>query len=895
MGITLPLSVERFRELFVSRQDIYSVQSAGGAGYLKVNKPLGDQTIKDHMNGKQTVGLYQLKDNKVKWALIDIDINKEIWTKDNFRVEDWQEKIDEQAKMVQDIFASRGMKSYRENSGFKGEHVWVFFDAPIQASTVKNVLDSMFEHLHMVDDNMHIEIFPKQTHAADTGTGSLVKAPLGKHQRSGVFSFFKDEIAEEGSIELVSEKTMSKAVNEFDTIFGNCVALRNIKDEGIHSEHLGHEERLALAYIFGNLGNEGVDYITKEVFSKLSDYDEEKTKYNLGRMKDYKPVTCAKLQKKGLCPGPCANIGGDKSPIAFHYRQLRKDTGAESIKAISRLDNFKIEGHCYYEKRPNDPLPEQISTFTLNLFEQIHIDDGIEPRTILKGHVTNDEGDHDIKITVEDFSSNEKLSSKIYAVLGNAGTYLADITKIRHASNLFSHKNKTFIKKIFGYNEAHTKYYTPSIVISADEIRDNDELIISLEGEGQAELLDMQKITEKELEPLVQHIKDDLLQLADFETTHTSFAHAMLPIIEAFVDPGDKSKYGLFLRGQTGTGKSFLFRALQNFYGNFPEDVATWGSTPYQIQLLGYFFKDCLFLVDDFKMSNITNYQGVLNILQTYSDNTARGRLKSSGVEMQKTHPIKGTLAITGEDSISGEASNIARMITIEYAGAERDMIKGGKVKSQKNMYNGFTPYYIKHILNQDKDEISNTRQNYLEEFFKVIEGQPNDIRIARNVAILMTSYYYISHFMWTKEEAEANIKKLKKYLGSLLTVVIDEAQEQKSSTRFWTLLQEYISSGRLQIAPEAGTFDAAGTRGTIIGFVSGDKTFIMHKLAYGEIQRTLRQQGDLLRHTIPSIIKDLRIEGKVVDKKSESRRFNGKNVRVVQVIFDKPDLTKDE
>ena len=893
MKKTLP--IETFRDLFINRDDIYCIQGSGGSAYYKISRPLNDRVIKDHMLGKQTIGLYQLKNNTVTWALIDIDVNKEIWSRKDFDLKDWENKIAKQAIQIKTILTTKGISSYREKSGFKGEHVWIFFNKPIPSSVAKHTLDSMFKSMPLVDKNIHIELFPKQAQTLDSESpGSLVKAPLGKHQRSGVFSEFIDDIS--GIINRVSEEKFKKAINEFDAIFSGCSALKDIRAEGIHSEHLGHEERLTLAYIFGNLGNAGLDYIETEVFSKLNDYDVKKTRYQLKRILDkgYKPITCKSLQDKSLCPGPCAAIGSNKSPIVFYYRQKGIKTESEDIKSISRLKDYEMHGHNYYDCGGGKSLPELLSNFILNLHEQVHVDDGIQEKTIFRGHVINEDGIHDIEIDALDFASNEKFTAALYSVLGNSGTYIANPAKVREASNKFSQKNKVKIKKIFGYNENHTKYYTPSLVVSADDIALNNELIISLEGEGQAEMLDMIKIDEKEFKDLKRHIKEDLLKLADMETTHTAFAQTLLPILEPFIDTGDRTRYVYFLRGQSGTGKSFLMQAMQNFYGFFPDDCVSWSSTPYAIQRLGYFFRDCMFLVDDFKIKNISNYNTALQIMQNYADMTARARLISSGTGLAPTYVIRGFFTSTGEDTVTGEASNLARMLVIEYKGKKRDMIRGNIVKKQKRKYRGFTPYYIKHVLNLDKEKISKKMENYMKEFFKIIEGEPNDIRIARNVSLLMTSYYYVANFMWSKkEEIDNNIIKIKIYLIKLMQDSLKDTKQEKASQRFWDYLHEFLASGKLRIVPEAGIVTDF-ERGAIIGFRSGGKTQLIHKVAFNEIQKILRQSGDSIDHSINAILHDLEADGIIESCKIESRKFNGSSVRTIEIELNKSNLIKN-
>ena len=432
-------------------------------------------------------------------------------------------------------------------------------------------------------------------------------------------------------------------------------------------------------------------------------------------------------------------------------------------------------------------------------------------------------------------------------------------------------------------------------MISADGIHTNDDLIISLEGEGQAEMLDMEKISEKEFKDLRTHIKEDLLKLADMETTHTALAHTLLPILEPFLDTGDRTRYVYFLRGQSGTGKSFLMQAMQNFYGFFPDDCVSWSSTPYAIQRLGYFFRDCMFLVDDFKIKNITNYNIALQIMQNYADMTARARLISSGTGLAPTYVIRGFFTSTGEDTVIGEASNLARMLIIEYMGKRRDMIRGEKVKINKRKYRGFNPHYIKYVLNLDKEQIAKTMVFYIKKFFKIIEGEANDIRIARNVSLLMTSYIYLVDFLWNKkEEIDSNIEKIEIYLIKLMQDSLSGTREEKASQRFWDYLHEFLASNKLRIVPEAGIITDA-ERGAIVGFRSAGKTFLIYKVAFNEIQKILRQSGTSIDHGITAILRDLEADGLLKSSKTESRKFNGNSVRVIEIELDKSDLTKNE
>ena len=650
-----------------------------------------------------------------------------------------------------------------------------------------------------------------------------------------------------------------------------------------------------------------MEYITDEVFSKLSDYDADKTKYHLEKMlqKNYKPVTCETLQHKNLCPGKCAAIGHNKSPIAFFFRQKGMKTGQREIKARSLWDNLDRVNHSYYETIPGSTELEEISNFTMDLYEQLHLVDGIDDidgKTIIRGHIIDMHGSHDIEMDARKFSSDSDLRAEIYTALGNAGVYMKDVTKVRLASNKYSKQNKIKILKVFGYNEDFTKYYTPTVAISADVIKPNDELIIDLNDEPIARQLDLKIIDEATLSDVKEHVDDVLLKLSSDEITHAMFAHTMLPIIDPFVDPGDKSRFTLFIRGQSGTGKSFVGRALQNFYGSFPDEVATWGSTPYSLQRLGYYFKDALFLIDDFKKGNITGKMGmVLQVLQNYADNTTRGRLNSSGQASAESRVIKGSMMITGEDNIEGEASNLARMITLQFPVTRADLVAGEKIKKMRKHYSGLTAHYVKHIMGIDKDSISDKRAEY-QLYFNELLGKTshaNQVRISRNIAVLMTSYYYLAHFMWDKKIAEKNITALINYLGRLSEEIAEAATAERSAEQFVNYLDEFIAAGKLRIVPETPALDL-GTdnyRGaTPVGFVSGGKTYLIKNLAFNEIQKLLKQSGTELTHSATSIFDDLEKDKRIASARTVPKRFNGKNVRVVELLGQSlPNITDEE
>ena len=168
---------------FVNRSDTYAIQQKDNS-YRRIDKPLTEDVILKHLDGKVTVGPYQLDltNNHVKWACFDID----------------PERIPESKKIAEKICeqASRffGDKAaILEASRFPDEsyHIWILFDPAIPAKVAKLLAQKILEAAKL--DEVDIEIFPKQEEVSEDGYGNLVKLPLGIHRQYGKRSQFLDK------------------------------------------------------------------------------------------------------------------------------------------------------------------------------------------------------------------------------------------------------------------------------------------------------------------------------------------------------------------------------------------------------------------------------------------------------------------------------------------------------------------------------------------------------------------------------------------------------------------------------------------------------------------------------------------------------------------------------
>lgn len=105
---------------------------------------------------------------------------------------------------------------------------------------------------------------------------------------------------------------------------------------------------------------------------------------------------------------------------------------------------------------------------------------------------------------------------------------------------------------------------------------------------------------------------------------------------------------------------------LSSFYGEFSRDTppAQWADTINTVETLGCPLADAIFWVDDYK-SIYADERTFTRFLQAYSRGMGCGRLtRESKVRHEK--PCRGLILSTGETTIEGEMSIIARMLVLE-------------------------------------------------------------------------------------------------------------------------------------------------------------------------------------------------------------------------------------
>ena len=185
-----PLSA--LRALFVNRSDCYCIQLK--QGYSKIPQPLTDQILQQHLDGKTTVGSYQLDTNNlVKWLCLDLDPEKLSDHKETAKqilsilLQKTKDKEGNETPRIWPNCIVLEASRYPDPS----YHIWLLFLIPLEAKAARWIGQRILEMANL--SPKQIEVFPKQNEITpERPYGNFVKLPFGKHQVEGKWSRLLD-------------------------------------------------------------------------------------------------------------------------------------------------------------------------------------------------------------------------------------------------------------------------------------------------------------------------------------------------------------------------------------------------------------------------------------------------------------------------------------------------------------------------------------------------------------------------------------------------------------------------------------------------------------------------------------------------------------------------------
>jgi superfamily II DNA or RNA helicase len=205
------LKVSLFGSLFRGRDDVYAVRwegTNGRTGYspagiresnraisvgpgkrkpVKHSKlfPLTEEVIRDHLVGRQTIGVYPLLQDDSCW-FVAIDFDRKTWEGD--------------ARTLLETCNELGVPAALERSrSGNGAHIWIFLAEPTPAALARRlasaILTRTMERRYSVGLDSYDRLFPSQDTMPKGGFGNLIALPLQRGPREyGNSVFINDQL-----------------------------------------------------------------------------------------------------------------------------------------------------------------------------------------------------------------------------------------------------------------------------------------------------------------------------------------------------------------------------------------------------------------------------------------------------------------------------------------------------------------------------------------------------------------------------------------------------------------------------------------------------------------------------------------------------------------------------
>jgi hypothetical protein len=485
--------------------------------------------------------------------------------------------------------------------------------------------------------------------------------------------------------------------------------------------------------------------------------------------------------------------GGGAAPIA------------SAVDYEAREDEDHPEATGYYAV--GEKFQRRLSNFVVKFEEERIIGDADEAETSrsFRGTINCLGEVGPFEISSEEFS--EKLRQAIHNAAGVKPELLGSVDEVRTAISRNSEPVKRQYLTSTGWTDDFSRYLVPGGYVDRDgyheHVAGDGVPAIDLSDHEKARWIGLRQLDPARLRQVKQHILDDLMQLHDPSVIRSMLAVVVLSAMIRFAEVS--SWLVLWFQGLTGSGKSFLACLGMNFFGDFGGQGSgrfiSWKSTGKAIQSAGYYFRDVMYLVDDYKRDDVRHADAVM-VIQGAADRTGRSRLNADA-SMNTTRWIRGTLLGTGEDYPDSNASGLGRTVIIRVPNPEKDHDRAQRCLSQCQHYRGWMAAFLAHVIRNDLGKQFKARvEHWHRHYHELIKNKANDARIATNHACLAAAFELFAGFMndvWPGADHSARIFA-EQYLRDLVVEAVGAVEEETPARIFLDTLGELIAFQRARV-----------------------------------------------------------------------------------------------
>ena len=374
-------------------------------------------------------------------------------------------------------------------------------------------------------------------------------------------------------------------------------------------------------------------------------------------------------------------------------------------------------------------------------------------------------------------------------------------------------------------------------------------------------------------------------------------------------------RYGLFLKGRTGTHKTSVMQCFMSIYGiGFMnrENLIQWGrkfgSTVNA--LLGYARHACdmPLLIDNYKPYSVEDAHDLTAVIHATMEGSDKDRLDRRS-QLQEAKPFRCWPVFTGEDLPDADAAAIARLLVIQSR-RTTDTAALTNAQSLSAHLPAVGAAWItwletseaQEIITKEVGEFGAIRDEFAARITTRTPNVKNAYRIASNLATNLITWKVLAHHPALKELAAEYLDSHAARLDNLSISIAEQTSEAAEASQLLSRLTELIASGKVIIADKDKKIDS---RETVVGWLvsdnPGDKSSGVYLMMDAAREAVKKLAGyDLTgfsSRTINDQLEELGAIGKLRDpgRKTRQVRINGARVLTVHItaeaLFGKDEL----
>lgn len=366
----------------------------------------------------------------------------------------------------------------------------------------------------------------------------------------------------------------------------------------------------------------------------------------------------------------------------------------------------------------------------------------------------------------------------------------------------------------------------------------------------------------------------------------------------------NSERYGLFLRGRTGTHKTSVMQCLMSVYGGGymnRENLIQWGKKFGSTinALMGYarHASDLPMLVDNYKPYSAEDARELISFIHAVMEGSDKDRLDRHS-QLQEAKPFRCWPVFTGEDLPDSDAAALARLLTIQSRKADgtSELTAAQQLASHLPAIGKAWIVWLESeqgqaIVEKEAGELSALRDGFAANIMASNPNAKNPYRIATNLATNLILWRVLGHHPELKSLAQTYIADHAARLENLAITIAEQTSEAMEAQQLLARLTELIASGKVKIADKTETPDASDT---IVGWrvsdLPGDNSSGVYLLMDASREAVRRLSGyDLTgfsSRTINDQLEELRAIGNIRDagRKTKQIRINGARVLTIHI-----------